>query len=372
MSGYQRFVAYVYEYHKGKKGENCGFIKAEVRSMRCRLQLQLQCAGLTPNVRGSVYGIVRRAGLMDGILLGNFQTGETITRCLMETDASDMNHSGFSFGQMGGIILKTENGAFFGTEWDDQPIRPENFRELTPTQEPGILKKKTGQQELPKEAEESIEAEKPETPEEERQSGEEEGEPGEEENPEKEESLREKENPEEEESPREEENPEEESPREEENPEEESPREEEAPKEEQNPKMPEEPEKVLHTQEIQKAEAPVSQQPVQPMFDPFGDGELIRGIQIQLRDFNRLNRIDWGLRNNRFLLYGFYNFGHLLLGQKADGSWILGIPGGYDQQEQFMANMFGFPYFKESRKIQLQRGKGGYWYRSIHTPNFHR
>lgn len=338
MSGYQRFVAYVYEYHKGKKGENCGFIKAEVRSMRCRLQLQLQCAGLTPNVRGSVYGIVRRAGLMDGILLGNFQTGETITRCLMETDASDMNHSGFSFGQMGGIILKTENGAFFGTEWDDQPIRPENFRELTPTQEPGILKKKTGQQELPKEAEESIEAEKPETPEEESQPGEEEGQPGEEENPEKEES----------------------------------PREEEAPKEEQNPKTPEEPEKVLHTQEIQKAEAPVSQQPVQPMFDPFGDGELIRGIQIQLRDFNRLNRIDWGLRNNRFLLYGFYNFGHLLLGQKADGSWILGIPGGYDQQEQFMANMFGFPYFKESRKIQLQRGKGGYWYRSIHTPNFHR
>ena len=32
-----------------------------------------------------------------------------------------------------------------------------------------------------------------------------------------------------------------------------------------------------------------------------------------------------------------------------DGQMVLGIPGAYDQQERFMANMFGFPYFKESR-----------------------
>ena len=31
MSGYRRFVAYVYEYRKGKKESNCGFIKVEVR-----------------------------------------------------------------------------------------------------------------------------------------------------------------------------------------------------------------------------------------------------------------------------------------------------------------------------------------------------
>ena len=28
------------------------------------------------------------------------------------------------------MILLTENGAFFGTEWDDKPIRPENFRRV--------------------------------------------------------------------------------------------------------------------------------------------------------------------------------------------------------------------------------------------------
>ena len=44
---------------------------------------------------------------------------------------------------------------------------------------------------------------------------------------------------------------------------------------------------------------------------------------------------------------------------------VLGIPGAYDQQERFMANMFGFPYFKESGYIQIPEGKGGYWYRLI-------
>ena len=71
------------------------------------------------------------------------------------------------------------------------------------------------------------------------------------------------------------------------------------------------------------------------------------------------------LRNNRFVQYGSYNFGHLLLCRNNCGQMILGVPGGYDQQERFMANMFGFPYFKESRHIQIPGGRGGYWYRLI-------
>ena len=51
---------------------------------------------------------------------------------------------------------------------------------------------------------------------------------------------------------------------------------------------------------------------------------------------------------------------------------VLGIPGAYDQQERFMANMFGFPYFKESRHIQIPGGTGGYWYRLIDTPDFNK
>ena len=77
------------------------------------------------------------------------------------------------------------------------------------------------------------------------------------------------------------------------------------------------------------------------------------------------------LKNNRFLQYGYYNFGHLLLCRNSRGQYILGVPGGYDQQERFMAGMFGFPYFKESSQISLPGRKGGYWYRSVDSPNLH-
>ena len=45
MAEYRRFVAYVYEYQKEKKGSNCGFVKIEVRGEICRIELHLQCPG---------------------------------------------------------------------------------------------------------------------------------------------------------------------------------------------------------------------------------------------------------------------------------------------------------------------------------------
>lgn len=38
MSGYRRFVAYVYEYEGRKKGNGKGFVKVEVRDGVCRMQ----------------------------------------------------------------------------------------------------------------------------------------------------------------------------------------------------------------------------------------------------------------------------------------------------------------------------------------------
>ena len=99
--------------------------------------------------------------------------------------------------------------------------------------------------------------------------------------------------------------------------------------------------------------------------DVFPDGELSDCRKISLQDLCRLGRRACMLRNNRFVQYGSYNFGHLLLCRNNCGQMILGVPGGYDQQERFMANMFGFPYFKESRHIQIPGGRGGYWYRLI-------
>ena len=42
MAEYRRFVAYIYEYVNGIKGENAGFVKVESRNGVCRIQLHLQ------------------------------------------------------------------------------------------------------------------------------------------------------------------------------------------------------------------------------------------------------------------------------------------------------------------------------------------
>ena len=109
--------------------------------------------------------------------------------------------------------------------------------------------------------------------------------------------------------------------------------------------------------------------PIGTPCDAFNDGELTDCRKITPEELCFLDRRACMLRNNRFLQYGYYNFGHLLLCRNTCGQWILGVPGGYDQQERFMANMFGFSYFKESPNIRIPKGKGGYWYRLIDAPN---
>lgn len=77
-----------------------------------------------------VYGFWRKEGLLNGILMGSCKTIKDGIECLIETNALSVGESGIPLEKMGGMILLTESGAFLGTEWDDQAIRPENFKEM--------------------------------------------------------------------------------------------------------------------------------------------------------------------------------------------------------------------------------------------------
>ncbi len=92
-----------------------------------------------------------------------------------------------------------------------------------------------------------------------------------------------------------------------------------------------------------------------PRFQPFADQEIEQCIQITPRDIRLLNQNHWRLGNNSFVVHGFYNYRHLLLGRKRDGGYILGIPGLFENQERFMASMFGFPMFKDAAQQTRKR-----------------
>ena len=100
--------------------------------------------------------------------------------------------------------------------------------------------------------------------------------------------------------------------------------------------------------------------------EPFEDGGVVEGIKIAPSDIPYLQERNWNLGNNRFLLHGYKNYRHLLLGRlEGQNCYVLGVPGIYDQQEQFMAKLFGFPQFKPVRQCKRRMGQFGYWLRCI-------
>lgn len=95
-------------------------------------------------------------------------------------------------------------------------------------------------------------------------------------------------------------------------------------------------------------------------------------IRIEPQDIGILPMESWFLASNSFLLHGYYNFNHLLLGWKTDKpeAFILGVPGIYDRREKIMAGMFGFESFeimgrRDPEKSPIPEGAMGYWYRRI-------
>ena len=392
MAEYRRFVAYVYEYLKGKKGSNCGFIRVEAWGKVCRMEIHLRCPGLLAGTECSVYGFVRKKGLLDGSRIGNCRTEEGKMDCLLETETMAVGHGKIPLGEMNGMVLILESGGFFGTEWDDQPIRPEDFRVMPEVREEAKIdgeSKRAGVEEgkserggLEEETEDAKLRGNPRNNVENAGEGEKSVVDG--------------------------------------NIAEQGAGEEVMKSQDKSPQDMDTSQPEIHTQSIEGQEIeeyprqpgpgrppvppppmPGSGRPVPPPpmpgpgrpvppppprpphmsgqartskpigtpGDAFNDGELTDCRKITPEELCFLGRRACMLRNNRFLQYGYYNFGHLLLCRNTCGQWILGVPGGYDQQERFMANMFGFSYFKESPNIRIPKGKGGYWYRLIDAPN---
>ena len=71
------------------------------------------------------------------------------------------------------------------------------------------------------------------------------------------------------------------------------------------------------------------------------------------------------LKKNHFLLHGYYEYHHLLLGKlcgRHGERFVLGVPGEYGAREQYMAENFGFQDFSPLEQGKKRRGSFGYWY----------
>ena len=128
MAGYRRFVAYVYEYPDGKKGNGKGFIKVEARDGKCRMNYRLQGIYGKEEAPCKIYGFVRKSDGCEGIYLGECDlAGDTVQ---FQTEVPDQGMGGTAYGlnDLSGLVMLTGDGIMYGTGWDDRPVRLEEIR----------------------------------------------------------------------------------------------------------------------------------------------------------------------------------------------------------------------------------------------------
>lgn len=100
---------------------------------------------------------------------------------------------------------------------------------------------------------------------------------------------------------------------------------------------------------------------IYPIVHPIGDD--VDFIQITPVDFVVLRQEYQNLVRNSFLLHGYYNYDHVLLGKYPD-KYYIGVPGIMHEQERIAAAMFGFVGFEhaEAPKNQKEnRDRFGYY-----------
>ena len=415
MADYHRFVAYIYEYVNGKKMQNTGFAKIELRNAICRIQIHIQNIRMLDG-KTEVFGIVRqpkesRKNNPIILLIGEGQTqGSGFDRRFTVPEEPFVEES-CRFEQVCGIYIRSQSGRNWMTVFDDEPIAIENLGK------PEEIKAETDEENVKKSETDKETVEENETDKEnvgikeneksEKSTESEADQELQEENinlditehvkaeleitaEEMQEEIFSKEVSEE--------IPEKVSlkDRSEKIPEETFQKEvsekisqelQDAVSQKEKPKETDEeiPQKETagkseNENEIRSAEAENKCQGCEPgtdtrwnrataryiHFQPVQDEKIEDAIRIQPSDL----KILWqkGLRqgSNSFLMHGYYQHQHLMRGKSKEGGDIRGIPGFYGEKN--MAEMFGFPEFrraKAERTSEIKEQTFGYWCKNL-------
>ena len=415
MADYHRFVAYIYEYVNGKKMQNTGFAKIELRNAICRIQIHIQNIRMLDG-KTEVFGIVRqpkesRKNNPIILLIGEGQTqGSGFDRRFTVPEEPFVEES-CRFEQVCGIYIRSQSGRNWMTVFDDEPIAIENLGKpeeiKAETDEENVKKIETN-----KEAVEENETDKEnvgikENEKSEKSTESEADQELQEENINPDITEHAKEEPEitaeeiqEEIFSKEvaEEIPEKvpmkdisekisEETFQKEVSEKISQELQDAVSQKEKPKETDEEISQKETagkseneNEIRSAETENKCQGCEPgtdtrwnrataryiHFQPVQDEKIEDAIRIQPSDL----KILWqkGLRqgSNSFLMHGYYQHQHLMIGKGKEGGYILGIPGFYGEKN--MAEMFGFPEFrraKAERTSEIKEQTFGYWCKNL-------
>lgn len=403
MADYKRFVSYLYAYQNNIKSKNSGFCRVELRDHNCRLEvyLKLPIHPFTPTLK--VYAFVPSNQKLYGIFLGNASYQQGNVSGSFSFAEKNIQGSSYQFSQLGGIFIQTDIGVCFASAWKDFHIQPDQFVEYQKNSNEKISNEKISNEKISNEC--NI-AHAPKTyfpipnaettPDQSQTESDQQNVETLSSIPDETEDisdtiLQDNYNYNETELPKEktaEVTIKQETP-------------EEAQKNQTaeitiEQERVEVPKQVEHqTKDFSKEEscAPLFAASMDsscskekedttdnfwetilktyPKCHPFFDDEIYNCVQLSKQDLHLLSSSGYPICNNGFFRHNYESFQHFLIGKKSCNSspdkahYILAVPGIYNTKEQYMASMFGFPYFKCSQNFQYRNNCWGYWYRII-------
>lgn len=340
MSEFHRMVTYLYLYEGSQKIRNAGYAKIEKKDAHCRVEIHMKNTGLMEHDI-PVYFYAKNDVGFPGILLGSIHFSRGIGDFKELLNSSSLADTGCDISNVKGIFLPISEREMILSQWDDDafdrssffPTDSFTFTETPPAQDSSASKKSASSANsfIPEEPSVSLKTS------------------------ESEDGLL----------------------------------------SEKGPTLPEDAaaktktDSCEETMHVKAAEAAVdlSQETPNtthshtadtqiwdfimnnfPAVSPFPTEDTFEWVQLELKDLRLLPKSYWYLGNNSFLLHGFFNYHHLLLGRKKDTKpreWALGIPGVFQNPERVMATFFGFPEFHSTSEANTKTGQFGYWLRPL-------
>lgn len=397
----KRFIRYLYEYERGRRLRNVGFVKVEQNGNECTLHIHGKGLHMKGERKLTVYLFFKAGDECVGIWQGTIDNVNPAINYRLYYKEEDVGGTE-NFQKINGIILESEMGHKYAAVWDDATVDIGNMRILNPSQERDIPREKSGQGES-----ESVTREKAgvQSDPERKEKIQERPDPGRKEEQQESSGLDRKEGVKERFAPdrKEESQKRREFIREEahgENPEsgiegerQESPesavsvefleRREPVQEEElrESPGFVREDESDTEQEAAASRENPqradtISQEACEQDDEqnkvPQSFGQCTK---IRRNDIAKLPRCEWKWANNSFLLHGYYNYHHLALIHEGN-RFLLGVPGIYHPQEAKAASVFGFTEFipVQDMEVDLTEDEGGgrdqfgYWCRPVKKP----
>lgn len=298
MSGMKRFVSYIYSYENGEKRENVGFAKIELRAKEGRMELHLK--GTVPTQRElQVNMFIREQEEIAAVRLGEvkLQGGRGDFFTIFEIE--NVGGVGLNFWKMEGILLLADDKSVLLSRWKEGEGLQVNAGQIHMWERRRVQ-------------EETFESRKQMS----------------EEKTEEQSSLAES---------------------------------------SQSSLPPVNEAETVHATELPvrniypQCDWQTCWQFLRENHDHFVFGEKTTCVKIELKHIRELPRRYWYLGNNSFLLHGFFNYRHLVVGKTEEEVWFIGVPGIYQSQERVMAAIFGFPEFLP----EPVENRFGYWYRIV-------